>query len=370
MNIVINEKFKSLIPALSEDEFNQLEQNIISDGCRDPLVLWNHVLIDGHNRFDICSRNKIKFETVNKQFDDESHAEEWIITNQFGRRNINDYTRGVLALRLKSVIAARAKNNQIASGGAVPQKSAKPVDTRAELAKVAGVSHDTIHKVEMIEKNGSDGIKQALRSGEISINLASQVVKLPDEEREIVASSPIGEMKQVAKEIVKAHVANNSGNNEWYTPVEYIDLAREVMGSIDTDPASCKIANKTVNAKVFFTEKDDGLLQVWKGNVWMNPPYAQPLIAQFCDAIVDRYKAGEIDQACVLVNNGTETAWGQKLLCSASAVCFPKSRIKFIDPNGNPSGTPLQGQMIVYLGVNVDKFKKLFGSKGAILERD
>ncbi len=79
------------------------------------------------------------------------------------------------------------------------------------------------------------------------------------------------------------------------------------MGSIDCDPASAEIANRTVKATVYFTKEQDGLKQKWNGNVWMNPPYAQPLMSQFAAAVAAKFAGGEIKQACVLVNNATET---------------------------------------------------------------
>jgi len=158
----------------------------------------------------------------------------------------------------------------------------------------------------------------------------------------------------------KPHVAHNSGAVEWYTPARIIELAREVMGSNDTDPASSAIANRTVGAAVYFTVEDNGLIQRWRGNVWMNPPYRQPAIRLFCEAVVQKYLSGEIEQAVVLVNNGTETAWGQTLLGASSAVCFPRGRIKFVDPEGRPSGAPLQGQAIAYLGKHPERFKQAF----------
>ena len=163
-----------------------------------------------------------------------------------------------------------------------------------------------------------------------------------------------------------AHVANNSGENEWYTPPEFIEAARAVMGGIDCDPASSEIANKTVGANVFYTVKDDGLANKWGKRVWMNPPYSQPEIAEFSESIVSKYESGEVKQACVLVNNATETRWFQRILSAASAVCFIAGRVRFLDPQGNP-GAPLQGQVVLYLGGKSQAFKKAFTKFGEVL---
>ena len=162
-----------------------------------------------------------------------------------------------------------------------------------------------------------------------------------------------------------AHVTQNSGNNEWYTPLLYLDAARQTMGQIDCDPASSAIANRAVGATTFFSKDQDGLSQLWHGRVWLNPPYAQPLIRLFCEAAVGKYQSGEIEQAVVLVNNGTETAWGQTLLSAASAACFPRGRIRFLDPDGNP-GAPLQGQVVAYLGACPQRFREAFADFGTI----
>lgn len=165
----------------------------------------------------------------------------------------------------------------------------------------------------------------------------------------------------------KPHVANNSGENEWYTPKYIIEAARMTMGSIDLDPATSLIANETVNAEQIFTKEDNGLNQKWGGNVWMNPPYAQPLISLFSDKIISELP--HISQACVLVNNATETNWFQNMLDECDYVCFLKSRVKFIDMNGNPSGAPLQGQAILYFGGNRREFYNNFYDLGICLTR-
>ncbi len=173
--------------------------------------------------------------------------------------------------------------------------------------------------------------------------------------------------QEVDRIVNKPHVANNSGENEWYTPPVYVEAARRVMGSIDIDPASSEIANRTVRATKYYTAEENGLTKLWFGNVWMNPPYAQPLVTEFCNKLVEHYTIGRIEQACVLVNNATETAFFQNMLQACSAVCFIKSRIKFIDKNGNESGAPLQGQCVLYFGLDTERFKGYFKEFGVIL---
>lgn len=145
----------------------------------------------------------------------------------------------------------------------------------------------------------------------------------------------------------RPHIANNSGNNEWYTPAEIIESARKVLLRIDLDPASCEKANEIVKAKQFYTIEDNGLEKPWSGNIWLNPPYSADLIPKFIDKLEAERK--NIRAAIVLVNNATETQWFMKLVRMSEAICFPVGRVKYWGPEGEKN-TPLQGQAIAYIG--------------------
>ena len=202
MGIIIDKEFQALIPPLSDDEFRQLEENCIRDGIRDPLVTWpqddgNQILIDGHNRWEISAKNAgIPFKIVQMRFANRAEAETWILKNQIGRRNLPRYVIAQLTLRLKSAIAEQAKENE-RLGGKGSQKSVNhKTDTQKELARIAGVSHDTIHKVEVIEKNAPEPIKQAARRGDLSINKAYQLT---------TNKPPAAQMKEFIDETQQRH---------------------------------------------------------------------------------------------------------------------------------------------------------------------
>lgn len=181
----IDQEFKNLIPPLTKEEYKQLENNLIEEGCRDNLVAWNDTIVDGHNRYEICTNPKhiISFGVKEMDFESRDEAKEWIIRNQFGRRNLPAYERAKLALKLKPIWEEKAKEKQKEGINqySLCQKSDKPsIDTKKELAKLAGVSHDTIHKVEVIENEGTDEVKQQLKNKKISINKAYKEIRDKD----------------------------------------------------------------------------------------------------------------------------------------------------------------------------------------------
>ena len=164
------------------------------------------------------------------------------------------------------------------------------------------------------------------------------------------------------------HVSANSGENEWYTPSAYIEAARQAMGSIDLDPASCELAQETVKAGVYYTIADDGLAREWGGNVWLNPPYSKDLIGKFAEKVV--VESERFEQAIVLVNNATETAWFQSMARKANAICLFAGRIKFNDKTGKPANTPVQGQAAIYFGEHVERFASAFDDLGLVVFMD
>jgi hypothetical protein len=378
--IRINESFRLLIPALSKDERTLLEANLIVDGCRDPLSLWGDVLIDGHNRYEICTRRGLTFETRQIEgLESEDDARLWICRNQLGRRNLTDYQRVVLALVAKPLIEAEAKARQEAG---INQHSLRenshegsPIRTDETVGAMADVSSNSVRKVEVVEQRGIQEVREAASRGDISINLAHQVAKLPAADQHVAFEAMTDEdvVADRLREVVALSKAPkiplallHTGDEESYTPSEYIESARLVMGSIDTDPASNTKAQKTVNAQTFYTIADDGLSKSWAGKVWMNPPYTALVINKFLDKLVTHYLSGEVTAAIVLTNNNTDTSWFHATAGVAAAICFTAGRINFIKPDGSKS-SPTNGQLFFYLGNDVEAFKAEFSKHGLVM---
>ena len=213
----------------------------------------------------------------------------------------------------------------------------------------------------------SDGILRLGKNG-----LPEEIIvrrwrdKLGDEGRfEATLQDALARYVKILELDADVHVAQNSGNNEWYTPTEYIEAARAVLGEIDLNPASSAEANVVVKAKTFYTLKQEGHRQPWRGRVWLNPPYAQPAIEQFAEKLAASVIDRQVDAAVVLVNNATETAWFRTIADVAQGICFPEGRVKFWSPT-RETATPLQGQAVLYIGDRLDVFRERFQAFGLV----
>lgn len=153
-------------------------------------------------------------------------------------------------------------------------------------------------------------------------------------------------------------------SNEWYTPIEFIEAARRVMGSIDLDPATCLDAQQFIQAKHYYTKENKGEEQEWHGNIWLNPPYANPL--PWVSKLTEAFKSGAITSAILLVNTANSPQWSRLLWHGPYTVCLLNKRVQFWRPDRIDTQGTDRDQMIWYMGSDVDKFVEEFSDYGAI----
>ncbi|MRV72705.1 hypothetical protein GJ700_13405 [Duganella sp. FT92W] len=222
MQIQINDTLRAYIDPLTEAEYTALERSILAEGCRDALVLWNDVLVDGHNRYAICQQHGIPFKvTQNTTFRSMEDVMLWMIDNHLGRRSVTDFQRGVLALRRKDILEARsaeaaAQNAEEDAKIAPPEPTAaeeaavpaKVRTSREDVARAARLSTATISQIEKIQKQATPELVEAVRAGTISINAAATVASLPQEEQVLAVAGGKKQLQQAAKEVREQRAAN------------------------------------------------------------------------------------------------------------------------------------------------------------------
>lgn len=237
----------------------------------------------------------------------------------------------------------------------------------SEMPKATGAAGLGINQYtpEEVRYTETTAPTSTLSDFDISKNQSSQwqqLAALPDEQFE----EAIAEQEIPTTSSVLNHRAQGTGQNEWYTPTEYVEAVRDVLGNIDLDPASTQLANETVRATRFYAREDDGLNQPWAGKVFLNPPYAQPYIAQFVEKLVAEVNALRVTEAILLTHNYTDTAWFHNAEARCNAICFTRGRIGFLSPSGERAA-PTQGQAFFYYGDDLERFALRFSSIGFLV---
>ena len=348
-------QYANLFPMMGGRELEEFQWDIRQNGVREPVILFEGKILDGRNRYKAATAlgKEVRFEQY--QGDD---ALAFAISLNLHRRHMTESQRAMVAAKL-----ANLENGQRSSSANL---QSTPV-SRADAASMLNVSERSVNTAKMVEAKAPVEVVRAVENGSISVSLAAKVSELPEEEQELIASTPIERMREVAREVVHNHRAQGTGENEWYTPEHYIESARSVMGGIDLDPATSSIAQQVVKASQIFTIDDDGLQQKWAGRVWLNPPYAQPAIHHFMEKITAEVVAGNVEQAIVLTHNYTDTRWFHIAVSKASAICFTRGRIGFLSPEGKKAA-PTQGQAFFYFGDNTESFADEFCQYGFVVE--
>jgi len=350
----------ALFPMLEAEELKALAEDIRENGLTDPLIAWHPklgeeaVLLDGRNRLAACELAGVEpdWETFEGA---EDEVVRYIVSKNIHRRHLTNSQREWVASGIATLKAGRPseKPRQVAGLSAdtasdngiagIPQRKA---------ADLLNVSERGIQRANVVREHGVEELQEALASGEIKTSTAEQIARLPEEaQRSRVAA--IFSSKSV----------------EWYTPAEYVDAAREVMGKIDLDPGSCEEANKTVKAAKIYTEETDGLAEgnKWKGRLWLNPPYGR-LAGQFVSRLMREVEAENVKEFCILLNSySSDTQWWQPLW--DYTLSFPSKRINFTSGESETESGSTHGSAIIYMGPNRDKFIEVFSRFGVIVER-
>lgn len=357
----IRPEFAELLPDAEDWRDDVLLEDIRKNGVIDPLKVWieENVLLDGHRRSSLLEQHPDILDGHNQpeihylSFKSAAEAKSWVIGYQNGRRNVSKVSLAITE-------GLKVENKQGQRNDLTCDISVTSCSDRKERSR----NKQAAEGWQEVAKADPEAAQQILSDEQTPVTQKDlrRIATAPEEAKPELA-------KQVADKASKPHVANNSGENEWYTPTKIVDLARRTMGGIDLDPASSKKAQETVLANRYFTKEDDGLDKDWTApSVWLNPPYSKELVTEFSDKLLTEYRDGRVEQACVLVNNATETVWFQRLAFNAKAICFFRGRIKFLDSTGTPANTPLQGQAMLYFGKDSTKFAEQCSEQGFVME--
>lgn len=219
--IIVSEELKAYIDPLTPEEYEALERSLLAEGCRDALVLWGDILVDGHNRYGICQKHGLPFKTMqHPKFKSIEDVHLWMIDQHLGRRSVSDFQRGVLALRKREILAERQARKMAELNESQPAAAEGPaaddpeqgadagaagapagMKSRADIARAARLSNSQVVMIEKIQKQAAPEVVAAVKAGTISINAAAAVATLPEEEQKAAAMAGKDELKQAAKRV-------------------------------------------------------------------------------------------------------------------------------------------------------------------------
>jgi ParB family chromosome partitioning protein len=337
---------------------DKLAASIREQGLLQPIgITEDKLLVFGERRLRAC-RDILGWEEIDIRVVSVTSIVEGECAENEMRKNFTTSERVAIADAVAETIGNRqGRRTDIELRDNGPEV-ASGVRTREAAAQRAGFGSDADYRrAAKVVECGTPELVKAMDEGIISISHAASLAdKEPTIQQRTILNIESG---------AKPHVSHNSGDNEWYTPKEYTEAAKVVMGNIDLDPASSEEANAVVGADRFFSAENNGLGQDWAGRIYLNPPYQTGLVDKFAEKLLLHIGVGDVSEAIVLVNNATETQWFQSLLRESSAVCFPSGRVRFWHPR-KISATPLQGQAVLYLGTRREKFCRGFAGFGIV----
>ncbi len=243
--LVIDEEFKSLIPPLLPEAYSGLEASIITEGCRDAIIIWGNIIIDGHNRYRICTAHNVPYKTKSMEFASRDEARLWMLHNQLARRNLTDFQRIEMVRKFEHAVKAQAEQRMLA-GKIVPSGNLHKGRATDELGNLAGVSSKTYEHATEILDNAPEEIIQATRNDELSINAAYELTKMPkDTQQEVVQRISSGEKpKKVISDVKQRAKHQRTDMDYWNALIKNAERAAKKGQNID---AILAILNKAIS---------------------------------------------------------------------------------------------------------------------------
>lgn len=352
-------------------DISQLAQSIQELGLINPItILPDGTLVAGRHRLAACESLEWKEIDVSIAQLDQLHAELAEIDENIVRSELHWTERDSQLARRKVIYESIYPETK--KGGdrrsILPQLTQSKADNRPSIPSFI---QDTSNKTNVGISVVKDSIQrasaftndqmEALKEAEVTQTEATRIARLPEPEREET-------IKLVSRGVPAALLTSET--NEWFTPPKYVEMARELMGGIDLDPASNPYANERVQATTFYDIQTNGLDKEWHGRVWLNPPYGRDEGGSNQEAwsrrLIEQFEAGITKEAVLLVNANTEAKWFQPLY--NYPICFTNHRIRFYNTEGT-SSQPTQGNAFIYFGTRPERFVELFSTFGVVIRR-
>ena len=313
---------------MPEDDFDALVADVRAHGIRRPVALLGGMILDGWHRYRASVEAGKTCPSYVYLGDD---AAGFVISENLHRRHLSKLDRATIAELVLGIDRERLKGR--------PEKACQDgtlSGTKEAVAEKAGVAPRTVSRARK---------------------------RIEDVRDELPSEPTLDDVREAEKRVVVP--LSVGGGPEWFTPAEWVDLVREVLGSIDLDPASCAEAQEIVGADTYYSPEngEDGIELPWTGNVFVNPPYR----VDPCRGFVDRFLTHD-GAGIMLTANATDADWGQALLHGSDAICFPEGRIKFVRPGGNNAGSAKFGQLFSYRGPDVARFEEVFSRRGKVFK--
>ena len=329
--------FANAFPMLPPDELATLAKSIQQSGLREPIVLHRDgSILDGRNRYLACRVSQVEPRfTIYEGTDQDALA--WVTDTNLHRRHLSESQRALVAARLAT----------FTHGGARAQAAHVPDEiTQAEAAQRLGVSERSVRDGRVVLDHGPEEVAAAVEEGILAVRAAAELIRAAGKDRVLAAEF--------------YRLRRSSRNDEWRTPRHIIDLAVQVMGAIDLDPAS-NDGDPWVPAARHFTRSDDGLNQSWLGRVFLNPPWSSSSSPRpWVEKLLTEFDSDRVTEAVVVLPARVNTDWFA--LLAPHPRCFVRGRLQFSESAGSaPFATT-----IVYLGGDSALFSRKFRALGDV----